>query len=75
MEEKMIKPIGKIIESSYIIPLYQRNFAWGDREIKQLVTDLYRSMKRNQAAYFIGSLITFHMKSLLPLLAISAETL
>lgn len=58
MEEKMIKPIGKIIESSYIIPLYQRNFAWGDREIKQLVTDLYRSMKRNQAAYFIGSLIT-----------------
>ena len=54
----MIKPIGKIIECSYIVPLYQRNFAWGDAEIKQLVTDLYRSYKRNQPAYFIGSLIT-----------------
>lgn len=39
----------------YIIPLYQRAFAWEDKEIKQLVEDI--ADFSDDANYFIGSLI------------------
>ena len=39
---------------SYVIPLYQRAFAWEDTEIKQLIEDI-TDFKEN--IYYIGSLI------------------
>jgi uncharacterized protein with ParB-like and HNH nuclease domain len=46
----------------YIIPIYQRNYAWGATEVEQLIQDIYDAAQRNEASkepihYFIGSLI------------------
>ena len=41
---------------SYIVPLYQRNFAWGEVEITQLLQDLYENFK-SKTSYFVGSII------------------
>lgn len=40
--------------SNYIIPLYQRAFAWSDKEISQLIDDVYGFAAEN---YYIGSLV------------------
>ena len=39
---------------NYIIPLYQRAFAWSDKEITQLIDDIYDFEAEK---YYIGSLI------------------
>jgi len=43
----------------YIIPIYQRNYAWGEEEIEQLIQDIWDVMQlsRGESQYFIGSLI------------------
>lgn len=53
----------------YIIPIYQRNYAWGASEIEQFIQDICDaasseySFKRisevNQTHYFIGSLVVY----------------
>lgn len=43
--------------NSYSIPLYQRNFAWTDVEITQLIIDVLDSIKENRPEYFIGTLV------------------
>lgn len=44
-------------DNSYSIPLYQRNFAWTDVEITQLIIDVLDSIKENRPEYFIGTLV------------------
>lgn len=44
-------------ENRYSIPLYQRNFAWTDVEISQLIIDVLDSIKENRPEYFIGTLV------------------
>ena len=44
-------------ENQYSIPLYQRNFAWTDVEITQLIIDVLDSIKENRPEYFIGTLV------------------
>lgn len=39
----------------YMIPLYQRAYAWGDRELEQLVEDI--SNANSEQHYYIGSLV------------------
>ena len=41
-------------DDNYIIPLYQRAFAWSDKEITQLIDDIYDF---EADKYYIGSLI------------------
>lgn len=41
-------------DSNYIIPLYQRAFAWSDKEITQLIDDIYDFEAQK---YYLGSLI------------------
>lgn len=41
-------------DDNYIIPLYQRAFAWSDKEITQLIDDIYDFEAEK---YYIGSLI------------------
>jgi len=43
--------------NSYSIPLYQRNFAWTNVEITQLIIDVLDSIKENRPEYFIGTLV------------------
>ena len=42
-------------DMNYIIPLYQRAYAWGDKQLIQLVEDI--SDVSEDANYYIGSLI------------------
>lgn len=50
-EEFNLKNI--FVGCEYIIPIYQRSYAWGKVEIEQLLTDIYDSKGR----YYLGSLI------------------
>lgn len=41
----------------YIIPIYQRNYAWGQTQIEQLLDDINSYNSENRKAYFLGNLI------------------
>lgn len=52
----------------YIIPLYQRAYAWTDKEIGQLIDDIYidqseeaedKSRNEERSNYYIGSLVVY----------------
>lgn len=47
--------IEKLFDSQdkYIIPIYQRNYAWGEQEVAQLIDDIHR---HEQGKYYLGSL-------------------
>ena len=40
-------------KDEYIIPIYQRNYAWTDTEVGQLIDDIHR---HTQGQYYLGSL-------------------
>lgn len=51
------KNIATILENRYIIPLYQRNFAWNEEQIVILLQNIYESYcKKTDSNYFIGTL-------------------
>lgn len=55
--EKSIKEIFDG-QYKYIVPLYQRNFAWRQDQIELLLQDVYEAYKENNTGnYFIGSLV------------------
>lgn len=47
------------LNQKYIIPIYQRPYAWGDKEIEQLLNDIYdvKKLSKNQH-YYLGTLVT-----------------
>lgn len=47
----------------YHIPIYQRNYDWGERETLQLIEDIsdYASIRKTQP-YYIGSVVVFHRR-------------
>ena len=52
--------VGKLFSSSdrYSIPLYQRNYTWGEEQIHRLVHDVIDEAKRGQTKdYFLGNLV------------------
>lgn len=52
------KTIKEIFEDYYIVPLYQRNFTWGEKQIVQLIQDIYENFKSAPSTnYYIGSLV------------------
>ena len=45
---------------TYMIPVYQRNYAWEEDEITALIKDVYDSFRKNiKAPYYIGTLVTY----------------
>lgn len=44
--------------NQYLIPMYQRNYAWGMAEIEQLIQDILDYVSSNQH-YYIGTLIVY----------------
>ena len=52
---------GKEIELK--VPLYQRRYAWGKKELDQLFCDIYGQMKGGIEEYFIGTLVLFKKDS------------
>lgn len=68
MESKDIKTfeVKPLFESSvaYQIPIYQRNYAWGDKEITQLIQDIADNANDNASKrYYIGSLVVYERLS------------
>lgn len=55
--------------SNYLIPMYQRNYAWGEGEITQLIQDVLDEMLKPSAIseqsnpYYIGTLVVFNKNS------------
>lgn len=46
--------------NKYIIPMYQRNYAWGEAEITQLIKDVAGSQEKDPAKpYYIGTLVVY----------------
>lgn len=39
------------------VPRYQRPYTWTDREVRQLIQDLWRAYKRGATFYFIGQIV------------------
>ena len=51
-------------ENNYLVPMYQRNYAWGEGEINQLIQDVldYQKQSNKQDAprtYYIGTLVVY----------------
>lgn len=45
-------------EGKYVIPIYQRNYDWGERETLQLLEDISDYAKNNNSQnYYIGSAV------------------
>lgn len=60
MMDKNIRiiPVSKIFTNvHYIVPIYQRNYAWGVTEIEQLIEDIDSSIGDSNKNYFLGNLI------------------
>lgn len=57
------KKIKEILSNdSYIIPRYQRNYAWGKAEISQLIKDIeefFPKENNENKSYYLGSLVCF----------------
>ncbi|NIZ41263.1 DUF262 domain-containing HNH endonuclease family protein (plasmid) [Entomospira entomophila] len=41
----------------YIVPIYQRNYAWQTKEIEQLIEDIHELDTKSSSHYFLGNLI------------------
>jgi hypothetical protein len=39
------------------VPRYQRPYTWGEREVRQLIQDLWRAFERKAPFYFIGQIV------------------
>lgn len=51
-------------EGKYNIPIYQRNYAWGEREITQLIQDIVDySSKETKTNYYLGTLVVYERKT------------
>lgn len=45
---------------TYMIPIYQRNYAWEEDEIRALIKDIHDSFRKDpKAPYYIGTLVTY----------------
>ena len=49
--------VENLFKDKYIIPLYQRNFAWGEEQISRLLQDIYESLCSGDEHFYVGSLI------------------
>lgn len=55
-EPKELSVGGLFTHDDYIIPLYQRNYAWEQAQVTQLIRDIW-DYKDSRSNYYIGSLI------------------
>ena len=61
-KNKYVKPlkINVLLDNDkYIIPIYQRNYAWEDKEISLLIQDLGNACQKSKDNYYIGSLVVY----------------
>lgn len=55
--------VGELLcdpSTTYVVPIYQRNYAWGTEQIEQLISDIEDARRGGQdgdSSYFIGNLV------------------
>lgn len=51
--------LGELLggEKLFRIPLYQRSYAWGERELDQLLEDLWMAFTSDRENYYLGTLV------------------
>jgi len=62
MSNNAIKIKEILTNDNYIIPRYQRNYAWGKAEISQLIKDIdefFPKENSEKKSYYLGSLVCF----------------
>lgn len=58
-----IKGIGKLIKESHLkVPIYQRPFAWEEKQIEELLNDIKEST--NEEEYFLGTIVLTKIQEL-----------
>lgn len=60
MEKIVTHPltVSGIFSNFYTVPDYQREYVWGEREVTQLLTDIFDELdERSDAEYFIGTIV------------------
>ncbi len=53
--------LGKLFDDFFVVPSYQREYVWEDKQVEQLLDDVhteFTSADGADAEYFIGSLVT-----------------
>lgn len=52
-------PIGEFMSSANAlrVPMFQRNYAWTDEEVKQLWLDITEAIDNNESEYFLGPMV------------------
>ena len=65
-EQSLNKTIAQIWENKYVVPLYQRNFAWTEEQIGQLLQDICDNAPKSDnddcGNYYLGSLVVLERK-------------
>jgi len=57
-DDLKIIPVSEVFaDINYIVPIYQRNYAWGEKQIEQLIEDIESSIDDSNKNYFLGNLI------------------
>lgn len=53
-----IIPVSHVFDNiNYLVPIYQRNYAWSETQIVQLIEDIESSIDGSNKNYFLGNLI------------------
>ena len=47
-------------DKRFIIPIYQRNYDWGNEQCRQLYEDLIKVVRNNRKSHFFGSIVSVH---------------
>ncbi|MCD8235643.1 MAG: DUF262 domain-containing HNH endonuclease family protein [Prevotellaceae bacterium] len=65
-EQSLNKTIAQIWNDKYVVPLYQRNFAWAEEQIGQLIQDIYDNAPKSKndecGNYYLGSLVVLERR-------------
>lgn len=58
-EEPKSLSIGALISSNatYFVPIYQRDYAWTDKEVRQLLSDIASACASKKKCYHVGTLV------------------
>ena len=59
-KEDLGRSVNDLMYRSFIIPFYQRNYNWGNKEITQLLQDVYEAFTTDRnKMYYIGNVVVY----------------
>lgn len=54
------RSVNELMHQSFIIPFYQRNYNWGNKEITKLLQDIYEAFSTDRKKiYYIGNVVVY----------------